>query len=385
VFALILVGFGLAVHLTFATMLYREMSARLEEIQRLGASEVDWTKRGFTVDVGDEMLRDLNQVTEGIQWYASSGKLVMSYGLAASDAAAAAMRSRTLMVHAPDDPYRYGTVRAVVSVMPLKRAMRRLDVGLFAGFALAMLGALGAGRLLTRQAMRKIEATMQTLAEFTADAAHELRGPLTAIATNATGNEERQDGVVLVPAERLRSIASATNQMARLTDDLLLLARATTSLERDVFVLDLAQRVSRVAELYRAEAQGRSLTFVVEAAPPARVFGNPDQIDRIVGNLIENAIRYTPAGGTVIVTCRADAAGSRLIVADSGVGIAMEHVDRVFERFWRADPTRSGDGGTGLGLAIAQALVRRHGGRIAVSSRLGVGSQFVVSFPRRPP
>jgi signal transduction histidine kinase len=115
------------------------------------------------------------------------------------------------------------------------------------------------------------------------------------------------------------------------------------------------------------------------------VYGNPGQIERIVGNLVQNAIRYTLSGGTVKVTCAKDRTGARVTVADTGIGIAPENAGRVFDRFWRADSSRSADGGSGLGLTIARELARRHGGDVTLASTLGRGSRFTLTLPDRPP
>ena len=104
-----------------------------------------------------------------------------------------------------------------------------------------------------------------------------------------------------------------------------------------------------------------------------------------MANLVENAIVYTGEGGRVGVVCSGDRSSSSVVVSDTGIGIEAGSLDHVFERFWRADSNRKANGGSGLGLSIARALARRHGGDIAVTSRLGAGSTFVVKLPSRPP
>jgi OmpR-family two-component system manganese-sensing sensor histidine kinase len=310
---------------------------------------------------------------------------VAAHGLAALPVdRTRSVRTVTLGAQSGDKPPRRAVVRAILSNAPLVEALRRGDIGILVGFTLAILCSLVAGRRLSDQALQAVEASMRALAEFTADAAHELRGPLTAIATSADTATPANGAVALIKRERLDSIATATSQMIGLTDDLLILARATQSLERELFLIDLPVSVRHATDLYREAALRKNLAFEAITSGEPRVYGNPDQIDRIIGNLVENAIRYTEPGGRVTIDCRADRAGSRIVVSDNGIGIAPEDVGRIFERFWRGDSSRAVDGGSGLGLAIVRALARRHGGDVSVSSTPGVGSTFVVTLPARP-
>jgi signal transduction histidine kinase len=106
---------------------------------------------------------------------------------------------------------------------------------------------------------------------------------------------------------------------------------------------------------------------------------------RIFANLIENALHYTPAGGTVEIRESRRRDGVSVHVRDTGIGIAHDQLEKIYERFWHGDSARARSAGTGLGLAIVRALVKRHGGDITVSSELGRGSEFIVTFPYRPP
>jgi two-component system, OmpR family, manganese sensing sensor histidine kinase len=210
-----------------------------------------------------------------------------------------------------------------------------------------------------------------------------LRGPLAAIASNA--DAALRDSAANVSSERRRfeAIADAAKQMARLTDDLLLIASADRSLERDLFVVDLRGVIDRVAERYGSRFKEKNIHLSTRVEPETMTYGNPDQIERILANLVENALRYTEPGGSVAVTCQRDRTYISIAVRDDGCGIAPKNLDRVFDRFWRSDQARSREG-TGLGLAIARALARRHGGDVRVSSSLGVGTEFVVTLPVRP-
>jgi signal transduction histidine kinase len=173
--------------------------------------------------------------------------------------------------------------------------------------------------------------------------------------------------------------------MNRLVDDLLILARAGRSLEREMFTVHVDTIVNEVCERYRDSAATKSIKLEVEPGAAGQVIGNPEQVSRIIANLVENAIRYTPERGSVLVSCTGDPVNVQVSVEDNGVGIAAEHLDRIFDRFWRGSTTRGNDGGSGLGLAIARALAERHGGRILVTSQVQSGSTFTITLPRRPP
>jgi heavy metal sensor kinase len=233
-------------------------------------------------------------------------------------------------------------------------------------------------------------ARLQTAVErernFTADASHELRTPLAVIAGNAELAHARERS-----ADELRElfgdVAAAAARMRAIVDGLLLLARADAGA-----LVPVRQRVSLAAiahdvvRMQRAFAAARGVTATVDAAGDAVTEGDAERLRQVVANLVENAIRYNRKGGTVTVRVARDARGRcELAVEDTGIGMRDEDLPRVFERFVRLDPARArgddGAGGAGLGLAIAKSIVQAHGGEIAVTSELGVGSRFVVSLP----
>lgn len=385
VFAGVLAVFALATHFAFAAIFNREADDRLRGMAKTAASVVDATNRGLAVDVNDETIRTLDPRTAGLRWTDTTGQVVAVFGLQWSDAQRQSIRTLSNRATIHDGRSRDVVIEAAVADAPYTQAMRRVDLGIVAAVALAVLCSLIAGRWLTRKLVRGLETNLKALQDFTADAAHELRGPLTAIVTSTAGTVPLGDTKVAVEREAIDSITSATAQMVRVTEDLLALARSNQPLERELFIVDLDAIVTKIVSLYRLEARQKGVTLDAKLLDRARVYGNPDQIQRIVGNLVQNAIHYTPAGGSVEIACSKDWRGSRVVVKDTGIGIAPDHFERVFDRFWRADPSRSPNGGSGLGLTLARELARRHGGDITVSSRLGVGSVFTVTFPSRPP
>jgi signal transduction histidine kinase len=332
---------------------------------------------------------------QGLQWFDLQGRLLGSEGLVVDASVPPVPGARQLTdgghtfdtfampILDPKSGASVGIVRASEWNEQLRKQMLGLDTGLAIGTLLAVIGSGLGGLALARRAVRPVAQTFRTLRDFTADASHELRGPLTAIAGNADAGlrDERDPGR---DRSRFEAIADGARQMSRLTSDLLLLASADRTLESELFVVDVAALLPKLAQRYEAQFAEAAVTLTVASGHSAIAYGNPDQIERIVANLIENALRYTPRGGSVRVEILRDRTHLRVVVRDTGIGIAPDNHDRIFDRFWRADPSRANEG-SGLGLAIARALARRHGGDVAVASSLGAGSAFTASFPTRPP
>jgi signal transduction histidine kinase len=224
-----------------------------------------------------------------------------------------------------------------------------------------------------------------TQRRFLADASHELRTPLTVVRTNA---EALQRGVAADPVERaetLRAIVRETDRMGRLVADLLALARADAGQPLTRRRLALDTLVLDVYEQEQALANGVHLDL--GEWEQVEVEGDPDRLKQVVLNLVDNALRHTPDGGTVTLDLVRRGEEAVLRVRDTGPGIPAEQLGRIFERFYRVDQPRSRQtGGTGLGLAIAQEVAGAHAGRIEVESRLGAGSTFSLVLPvARPP
>jgi len=213
------------------------------------------------------------------------------------------------------------------------------------------------------------------------DVAHDLRTPL----SNIRGYlEALQDGVVEPKREVVDSLHEEAMLLNRLVDDLQELALAEAGqlkLERQpVAPTDLVNRALEAARP-RAEAEGVVLRAdLPEGLPLADV--DPQRIGQVLGNLLSNALTHTPSGRQVVVTAKARESEVELSVSDTGEGISPEDLPYVFERFYRADKSRSrATGGTGLGLAIARQLVEAHGGRISVESQVGQGTTFTFTLP----
>jgi two-component system phosphate regulon sensor histidine kinase PhoR len=175
--------------------------------------------------------------------------------------------------------------------------------------------------------------------------------------------------------------------MAQLVTDLLTLARMESAEGLlEVGDLDLRETLRVSERHYRAEAESRGVAVAADVpAEAVRVEGDAEALALLANNLLDNALKYTPAGGKVWLRLRTEGEWAVLEVQDTGIGIARDHHDRVFERFYRVDKARSRElGGTGLGLSIVKHICKAHGGRVTLDSVPGTGSTFLVFLPLRP-
>jgi two-component system OmpR family sensor kinase len=234
--------------------------------------------------------------------------------------------------------------------------------------------------------LASIEAAYQAQQRFVSDASHELRAPLTAIQGNLDLLNRHQ---AMPEAERKETLAEMTREADRLTRlvaDLLALARADAGVPLKHRLLDLDAVVLDAFREARQLARGQ--TLVLDPFEPVQVVGDEDRLKQLLLILLDNALKYTPAGGQVTLGLRHSNAEVEMLVRDTGVGIAPGDLPHVFERFYRADPARGRDpGGTGLGLSIAQWIVEQHGGKITINSQPGQGTLVTVCLPLpdRPP
>jgi signal transduction histidine kinase len=251
------------------------------------------------------------------------------------------------------------------------------------------LGAGDAGDELARLAetlnamIERLETSFGALRRFTADASHELKTPLAVLRADV----ERAMAPAVPPAEQAMALEEALQQvtrMAALVESLLTLARADEGrfeVYREPVALE--PLVREVVETARLLAEDAALTVEVPGLEWVEVLGDQLRLRQLLLNLVTNAIKYTPAGGTVAIGLARVEDRAVVTVRDTGIGIAAADVPFIFERFWRADRvrTRADGGGVGLGLAICKWIVQAHSGTLGVQSRLGRGSVFTVTLP----
>lgn len=230
--------------------------------------------------------------------------------------------------------------------------------------------------------LSRLDEAFEGQQRLVADVSHELRTPLTTIQGNLDLLRRGAADDPAMRGEALRAISDETARMRRLINDLLLLAQtdAGLQLQRQPVELDtLLLEVYRQAQVLAQYAGG--VTVRLGAEDQAIIEGDADRLKQLLLNLVVNALTYTPAGGAVTLTLRRGHGWVQVIIADTGVGIAPEDLPHIFDRFYRADRSRTRSGGSGLGLSIAQWIAQAHGGRIEVESTVGTGSTFTVWLP----
>lgn len=246
---------------------------------------------------------------------------------------------------------------------------------------IAMLLVAGGGYILVRESTAPVERSMSQMRRFMADAAHELRTPVTLLRTRAEvalGQERdaERDG------DTLRAIGREVERVGAIVGDLLTLARADAGerpMAREVVYLD--DLASDAVESMRSLASQHQVSLEIGAFEEASVTGDPVLVRRLLLILLDNAIKFTPAGGRVLLDVSAQDGRRVVVITDTGVGIPPEDLPRVFERFFRSAAARQETDGAGLGLAIARWIANQHGAWIRVKSELGAGTNVTISFP----
>ena len=272
-----------------------------------------------------------------------------------------------------------------------ERTLAVLLAVLLVGGVVVLLVASGVGTVYSRRALVPIRASLATQRqalrrqrEFAADASHELRTPLTVVRASVDLLRRHPDAPVSEVGDALNDIDAEVDNLTRLVEDLLLLARTDSgAVPLEKLPIDLGDVAAEASSSLVAAAAERGVRISTEPAP-VMVRGDAVRLRQLVLILVDNAMRHSPDGGSVEVRARQAANGVEIAVSDDGPGIPAEEAGRVFERFYRADAARAAsDGGAGLGLAIAQWIVELHGGQIRPEPRLPRGCRMVVVIPRR--
>jgi two-component system, OmpR family, manganese sensing sensor histidine kinase len=407
VMATILSLFGTGVYVFFSRSLYGELDKKLQTLAESAAPSLAEVK-----NKGEKYLKEADRVSwsevvnrerQSVEWFDSEGQSIASQGklnLALPPRPGfwtierrqrpAQIRTFTIPIagnrldsnSVPIEGY----IRVSQSTEEIERIQTQLLWGLGMG-AITTLGLVGlAGFWLSHRAIEPVEQSFRRLKQFTADASHELRGPLTAIKASVDVMRNHPERVHPKDAKKLSAIASATSQMIELTEDLLFLARADapgSRIEaREKTVIPLNAVLQDLVELFGPFAKEKEVNLKYQASSAISVCGDRSQLSRLFSNLLRNGIQYTPSGGRVRVSLSKNSRFAAIRIEDTGIGIAPEELPFVFDRFWRADKARTRrEGGSGLGLSIAIAIAQRHGGKITVTSQLKVGSCFTVYLP----
>lgn len=390
VFISILGVFAIAVRIVFTRSLMHQLTDKLTALGQGAAANAEFENGRIKIE-SDFSRTNLLDQDQALQWFNIKGDLIEQQGknilplpffpresVQRGQSGKNHIQAVTLPIISSDERKLIGYVRASQSLEEFDETLHKLDIGLGGGIAIALLFSSIGGVVLTRQAMLPIEESFQRLKQFTADASHELRSPLMAVKSNTAVALKYPEGMRDTDAEKFQAIASATNQMTRLTEDLLFLARTDSIPTHSKGDTDLTLILQNLVQLYQSQAETKNISLNHQLTENLHLLGDPVQLTRLFTNLIQNAINYTLPKGVINVT--ASRVGSYIIikVQDTGVGIAPQDLAKIFERFWRADSSRVYWGGSGLGLAIASAIAQNHDGLITVTSQLGVGSCFTV-------
>jgi two-component system, OmpR family, sensor kinase len=230
--------------------------------------------------------------------------------------------------------------------------------------------------------LSRLEASVEQQRQFMADASHELRTPVTIARTAASVALQQPTRHESEYRETLDIIEQETIRLSRIVDDLFMLTRADAGTYRvrkaPIYLDELIEDVARAT---RVVAAARNVSIVAECIHPASYTGDEDLIRRLVSNVLDNAIRYSPEGGAVRVALDRASDVYSISVTDQGPGIPVEAQGRIFERFYRVDAARKRDGGAGLGLALARWIAHAHDGDIALATSSRLGSTFVITLP----
>lgn len=421
----ILAVFGTGTYLFVSHSLYRQLDKKLLTLAQSATpfhARIQQEGRKYVDNVDEVPWRDIfNRDQQSLEWFDEQGRLLATRGNLTVDASPETgaqtreiessmydVRSYTISVFrdraTSKEPVLEGYIRASQSTKEIEIAQQQLLWGLITGGTIAVGLATAGGVWLTRKALAPVEQNYQKLQQFTADASHELRSPLAVIKNSVEVIQNHPERINPKNVNKINAIGSATEQMSRLIENLLFLARSDsqqTPQPTSWRPIALQEVLEDLVDLFEAVAESKEITIHTEFKEEAAVMGDGHQLHRLFANLLRNAIQHTPAGGSVTVglsntrnrrrnhlpryVTSSSPRVCQVSISDTGIGIPAEKQPLVFERFWQADRSRSHlQQGTGLGLPIACAIAQQHGGRITLTSEPGKGSCFTVRLPLLP-
>jgi two-component system, OmpR family, manganese sensing sensor histidine kinase len=328
--------------------------------------------------------------SQSIQLYNPKGGLIESYGPPGIPQLSPQRREfktdlyriRNFATPIVDNNRCIGYLQIQLSLKNIEHAVNQFGYTMTTLAPFLLIGLGMAGYVFSIKAAAPVEESFMVLRRFMSDAGHELSTPISIIQANAEAME------VEVPASessenRLSVIFRSTERMSNLVTDLMLLSKMESpQLFASRTSIDSEKLTRTVVEEFEELFKGKSITLKVKYGNPAPVMGNLDSLKRMLTNLLQNALRYTDASGTVEVGVENAGRNVKFTVADTGIGIPPESLPLIFDRFYRVDTSRSrAQGGAGLGLSIVKAIVDAHRGKVEVHSQVGKGTTFVVTLP----
>jgi signal transduction histidine kinase len=395
----------------FSHILYQQLDQKLKLLANSAAHSLEIIEENNNTDIRHDRYLDedgdldlswqgLQQPNQTIEWFDGSQKLLGASGKKINFQInnftpgfitlpeSPPIRVLIITIYEQENPqskHIEGYVRVTESTESITILLSQLSWGFAIGFFVT-LGLISVGGMwLTRQSLKPLAKSYEQLKQFTGDASHELRSPLTAIKTSVEVLQTHPERIHPQDIEKINSIVSATNQMSCLIDDLLFLARTDNDLDllpQQTAVIPLEELLEDIVTFGEIKAEKKKIKLQLHCLTKPLVNGNIFQLQRLFTNLIDNAIKYTETGGDINISLKTSEEWAIVTVQDTGIGIKKEYIPFVFDRFWRVEKSRSSQiSGTGLGLAIAQSIVQHHQGQILVESELGQGSCFIVLLP----
>ena len=343
-----------------------------------------------------------------LEWYDSSGKLLAREGNIITPSplftniSPAELRpgtpvfhrqgriqTATISVHTNDREQEKlvleGYIRASESTREIEAILGQLRLGLELGGATALILASISSVYLTTETVKPMKRGVQRLRRITTDVSHQVRTPLTRISIATEILLSQTSKTQTSQAKKLNIINSATEQIKRLLEELLFLVRtdiAFSTKELNFTYVPLMRILESLSEQFEPIARAKDINFQTQLSGNILIKADRDKLNRLLTNLLENAINYTDAGGSVFFSAKQSQKKVIITVEDTGIGISKEQLPLIFQDFWRSDAAKIKDpDGFGLGLVIADAIVQQHRGKITVNSKVGVGSRFQVHLP----
>ena len=333
----------------------------------------------------DRLSAILTGMVEGVLVVGRDGRVVVANPSAARIVGAPGAAEQAELAGKPlEEAVPHAGVRAVIEEALASGEVVETEIEALAINVRPLAAAARGGVVAVLHDLARVRRLETMRKDFLANLSHELRTPVTAIQGYA---ETLLRGTADAATQRefLETVHRHSARIGRLVEDLLRLSsiEARKPGERAPEPIRVAALCDQVGATVRARAEAAGLTLAIEADGEPIAFGDPDGLEQVLENLVDNAIKYgRREGGSIRIAARTAAGRVRLSVADDGPGIAAAHLPRIFERFYRVDPGRARDrGGTGLGLSIARHLVESMGGEIAVESAVGEGTRFTVELP----
>jgi two-component system, OmpR family, manganese sensing sensor histidine kinase len=393
----------------FRADLLKDQDERLQTLAQAAVPSLQTIKTKGTKDLNKDLpWRNLFDSHHSLEWFGPDGKLIAREGNSFPNFPLAKSASTNRLNEGSPLVEQHGDIRSVSiavytdgldkrilqlegyirvneSTEEFDKRMSQLQLGLEVGGVIVLTLSSVSSMFLTLLVIQPIKQSFQNLKQFTADASHELRNPLTVIMTTVELMESHSEQFSADDVRKLKTVSGATTQIRHIVDDLRFLSQTDTIVDPVVLEypkVPLDEILQDLVDTFETDAQNKQLSFESYLSTGVHVKGDTHQLKRLFSNLLENALKYSKTGGIVKLFLEKHKLFAVVRVEDTGIGIPQEYIPLVFQRFWRAETARiQAKEGLGLGLAIAQAIVQRHLGKITVNSQVGVGSCFQVHLP----